>query len=311
MTKALVVVAVTIAVLSALYVWRSSSHKPLGQEAFDALYEAPAPKPPQTMNAMHLGHSLVSHDMPELLVQLSDGRYHYNSQLGWGTFLKAHWDPDTPINGFEDSNGHPQFRDAHEAIASGEYDAIILTEAVEIRDSIKYMDSAKMLHNWATKARANNPDVRVYFYETWHDLDDPEGWLERLDRDLEMYWEGAILRPALNLDDNPQPIYVIPAGQVMARFVREIEKRGGVGPIKSRTDLFSDTIHFNAYGAYLVALTHFAVLYQTSPVGLPHNLVKFDGTPAPDPGPEAAKLMQEIVWDVVTRYSRTGVPQQN
>lgn len=284
---------------------------PLDIEVFNALYEAPAPAATGPQKILHLGHSLVAHDMPEMLTQLAGSDHSYSSQIGWGTFLKAHWDPDTPRNGFEESNGHPQFRDGHEAVESGEYDALVVTEAVEIRDSIKYMESPKMLHNWADKARTHNPDIRVYFYETWHNLDDPEGWLTRLDRDLETYWEGEILRRALNYDSDPKPIYVIPGGQVMARVVREIERRGGVGPLKTREDLFSDTIHFNDYGAYLMALTHYAVLYQRSPVGLPHALQKADGTPAADPGPEAARLMQEIVWEVVTGYPKTGVSAQS
>ncbi len=294
-----------------LLAWRFSLPAPLDRAAFDALYTSPAPAPDGTLNVYHLGHSLVGNDMPTMLSQLAEagvGAGHsYNSQLGWGTSLKAHWDPDTPINGFAESNTHPEYRDAHEAVASGDYDVLVLTEAVEIRSSIKYSDSAKYLHEWARAAHAANPNIRVYFYETWHPLDDPEGWLTRLDRDLELYWEGEILGPALSYNDTPGPIYMIPAGQVMARFVREVEARGGIGPIKDRNDLFSDDIHFNDLGAYLVALTHYAVLYQHSPVGLPHALAKADGSAATDPGPEAALLMQQIVWDVVTSYSRTGV----
>lgn len=288
---------------------RLATPEPLAAEAFDALYAEPALPPAGPLNVLHLGHSLVGHDMPEMLMQLAQGGHAYSSQLGWGTFLKDHWDENAPRNGFEDSNTHPQFRDGHEALASGDYDAVVLTEAVEIRDAIKYMESPQMLHNLADKARTHNPDVSVFFYETWHHLDSPEGWLTRLDRDLSLYWEDAILRPALNFDATPQPIYVIPGGQVMASFARAVEARGGVGPIATRADLFSDQIHFNDYGAYLMALTHYAVLYRTSPVGLPHALVKADGTPAADPGPDAAQLMQETVWDVVTRYSKTGVPQ--
>ena len=88
---------------------------------------------------------------------------------------------------------------------------------------------------------------------------------------------------------------------------REIEARGGVGPLQSRDDLFHDNIHFSEYGAYLMALTHYTVLYGRSPVGLPHGLTTFDGTPAADPGPEAARMMQEVVWRVVTSYAPTGV----
>jgi hypothetical protein len=288
---------------------RFTTPAPLAAQAVDALYADPASAPTGPLNVLHFGHSLVGHDMPLMVMQLAQDGHSYNSQLGWGTFLKAHWDENDPRNGFAESNTHPQFRDGREALASGEYDAVVLTEAVEIRDAIKYMESPKMLHNLAGAARTHNPDVIIYFYETWHHLDDPEGWLERIDRDLALYWEDAILRPALNYDDDPKPIFMIPGGQVMARFARAVEARGGVGPILTRQDLFLDQIHFNDYGAYLMALTHYAVLYQTSPVGLSHALTKADGTPAADPGQEAAQLMQEIVWQVVTEYPKTGVRQ--
>lgn len=306
----LIFIAPIVLALGTLGLWsRYYVPAPLKEEDIRALYNNPAPAPTGPMKILHLGHSLVGHDMPAMLTQLAEDGHKYNSQLGWGTFLLAHWDPDGPRNGFDTSNTHPEFRDGHEAIESGGYDALIVTEAVEIRDSIKYMESPKMLYNWASKARKYNPDIKVYFYETWHNLDDPEGWLTRLDRDLETYWEGEILHRALNYDSDPKPIYMIPGGQVMAAFVRAVEAAGGVGPITSRKDLFSDTIHFNDYGAYLMALTHYAVLYQRSPLGLPHVLKKADGGLIEDLGTEAAQLMQKIVWEVITGYQKTGVAQ--
>ncbi len=295
---------------------KCGSPKPIEKSEFNELYQTPVQVSPGPQVVFHIGHSLVARDMPFMLEQLADKGHSYNSQLGWGTALKAHWEPDEVINGFDVENDHPRYRDAHEAVATGDYDALVLTEMVEIRDAIKYMDSGDYLHRWAQAGWKANPDTRVYLYETWHPLDDQEGWLERLDLDLDRYWETEILQRAMAYDDMPNPIYVIPAGQVFARFVREVENRGGVGPIQRREDLFAknddgtqDSIHYNDLGAYLVALTHYAVLYQKSPVGLPHQLKRADGTDADDPGPEAARLMQEIVWDVVTNYAPTGVPQ--
>ncbi len=243
--------------------------------------------------------------MPLMLEQLAGTGHSHSSQLGWGTYLEQHWNKN--VKGFEESNSHANFRPAHDAILSGEYDVLVLTDAVEIKDAIKYHDSYLYLHKWASSARESNPDIKVYFYETWHPLNDPEGWLNRLDNDLSMYWEEQILRRALTLDTDLTPIYVIPGGQVMAKFARYIEKSGGIGPIKNRRDLFVDDIHFNDYGAYLMALTHYAVIYQKSPVGLQHEIVKADGTRVDDLTPEAAKRMQEIVWEVVTSYNKTGV----
>ncbi len=54
---------------------------------------------------------------------------------------------------------------------------------VEIRDAIEYFDSADYLHKFASLAREGNASTRVYLYETWHNVNDPEGWRTRLEKD--------------------------------------------------------------------------------------------------------------------------------
>ena len=280
--------------------------EPVGKDEIAALYSEPLSAPAGPISVYFIGHSLVGRDMPHMLAQLAGAGHRYESQLGWGAELEAHWEPDVELDGADVENDHPRFREAHDAVASGDYDALVLTEKVEIRDSIKYHDSWHYLSLWAKKAWEANPDARVYLYETWHRLDDAEGWLERLDADLSRYWEREIIDRALAVDGIDRPIYVMPGGQVVARFVREIEETP-VDGLTGRDALFSDQIHLNDLGAYLIALTHYAVLYGKSPVGLPHDLTRADGTPATAPGPDAALLMQNVVWDVVTSYPRTGV----
>lgn len=297
-----------LVLLPACDVLRGCVPAPLSDADFDALYEASPAAAKDPLKIYHIGHSLVSHDMPLMLEQLAGAGHDFHSQLGWGANLIEHWDPGTPVKGYAESNTHPQHRDPHEAVASGEYDAVVATEAVEIRDAVEWADPAYFLREIAVASWAANPETRVYFYETWHQLDDEEGWLQRIDVDLPLYWEGEILRRTLAYKNVTRPIYMIPGGQVMAAFARAVEAEGGVGPISHYSDLFSDNIHFNDYGAYLIALTHYAVLYGRSPVGLPHGgLMKLDGTLADDPGPEAARLMQDTVWRVVTSYPPTGV----
>jgi hypothetical protein len=293
---------------------RCGAPRALDAVALDALYATPLPPPAGPLRVFHLGHSLVGRDMPAMLAQLAGPGHRYDSQLGWGATLKGHWG-DAPIEGFAAENAHPRHAPAGEAMDSGGYDAIVLTEMVEIRDAIRYHDSWDYLHRWARRAWDANPAARVYLYETWPELDDPEGWLTRLDLDPGRYWEAGILARALAYDDM-NPIHVVPAGQVMARFVRALQARGGMDGLTRPEDLFArdargrqDTIHVNDLGAYLVALTHYAVLYQRSPVGLPHRLRRADGSSAEAPGPAAARLMQEIVWDVVTHDPKTGIPQ--
>jgi hypothetical protein len=281
----------------------------LTPEEFLARYETPLEAPVGPRVVYHLGHSLVGRDMPAMLAQMAPGQ-DYASQLGWGASLRSHWIGEVP--GFEEENANPRFEPAAEALASGRFDTVVLTEMVEIKDAIKYHDSAEYLTLWTRRAHEGNPDARVYLYESWHALDDPAGWLARLDGDLPKFWEGELLRPAM-ADEGVGTIYAIPGGQVMAAFTREIDA-GHVPGMRHREELFArnadgslDQIHFNDLGAYLMALTHYAVIYQKTPVGLPYALKRADGTAAVAPAPEVARKMQEVVWNVVTRYRPTGI----
>ncbi len=280
----------------------------------------PAPLPPVAqlappggaLNVFHLGHSLVGPDMPHMLMQLAPQGHRWNSQLGSGTSLKEHWEPDLPIRDFGTTNRPPAFRAAHEAIGSGDYDAVVLTEMVELRDAIRYFDSAEYFHRWADLARAGAPETRIYLYETWHHLNDPQGWDTRIAQDLDILWlrklSGKDIRKAPD-----RPAYLIPAGQVMAAVARAINA-GDIDGLRAPDALFArtpqgglDTIHINDLGAYLVALTHFAVLYQRSPQGLPHQLMRADGSVADSFSAKAAAQVQRIVWETVQAHPRTGI----
>jgi len=317
MKSALVLAAAVLLALGAWLFLGQARVEPLPQAEFDAVYAQPPAPPTKPLRVYHLGHSLVGRDMPAMLAQLAGEGHRYESQLGWGTPLESHWGPESKIAGFERENAHARFRPVREALASGEYDALVLTEMVELRDAIRYHDSAAQLARWAALAReaprAGKPAVRVYLYESWHKLDDPEGWLERLDRDYELLWEGELLRGALARDAQRRPIWVIPAGQVMAAVARAAEA-GEIDGLTRREQLFArdeagaqDPIHLSDLGCYLVALVHYAVLYQRSPEGLAHELLKGDGTPAQAPSASAAATLQRITWQVVSANPRTGI----
>ena len=296
--------------------WWLSRPASLSTEERAARFATPLEAPAQGMEVFHIGHSLVGRDMPAMVEQLAHAAgfetHHHRSQLGWGAALRQHWDEGEPIPGFVEENDHPRHADPRAALADG-VDALVLTEMVELRDAIRYFDSPAHLANWARLARAKDPDTRVYLYETWHRLDDPDGWLHRLDTDPEALWEGTLLAQAM-AQEGVGTVHVIPAGRVMAAVVRALEDRGGVAGMTDRTDLFArgadgavDPIHLNDAGAYLVALTHVAVLYHIDPRGLPHALRRADGSPAAAVSAEAAALMQAVVADVVSRYRVTGV----
>lgn len=288
--------------------------KKLSDEEISALYlQSMLPVVP-VKSVFHLGHSLTNRDVPWMLKQFANEDFSYRSQLGWGASLKQHWEPSIAINGYEEENDHPHFMDVMDAIESAKFDAFVLTEMVEIKDAIKHHNSAHYLEKFSHKIFQYNPNARLYVYETWHHIDDSEGWQFRLERDIQKYWESSIIDTAISGLDNPRPIYVIPVGQVMAALFREVSKNGGVGVITKPADMFKikndgqqDTIHLNDTGNYLSALVHYAVIFQKSPVGVTANVKRSDGGRYTLPDAETVLRLQEIVWSVVTTYPRTGV----
>ncbi|MBM3605790.1 MAG: hypothetical protein FJX25_13900 [Alphaproteobacteria bacterium] len=290
--------------------WRRWRGAPPAMAVADRLPLSPLQ---QVDSIYHLGHSLVGQNMPAMLAQM--GGHAYASQVGWGTTLQQHWNEGAEVPGYElHAKGMPEMP-AKEALASGQFDVLVLTEMVEIRDAIRWFDSPRWLSEWTRLARQGNADIRVYLYETWHNLDDPAGWLERIDADLSEQWLGRVLAPAEARRDTGM-IYLIPAGQAMAAVARAAED-GHLPGVTSRDDLFArddqgalDTIHIGDLGSYVVALTHFAVIWQRSPVGLPHRLKRGDGSEADSFGEEAARQVQTIVRDVVAGLPYTGVTPQ-
>ncbi|MCG7624722.1 hypothetical protein [Epibacterium sp. Ofav1-8] len=290
-----------------LGIWGFTSAQPAPQD----LPALEAPEAP--LRVYHLGHSLVGQNIPHLLAQFAGEGHRYNMQRGSGTSLRAHWEDSEPILDFDAVNKAPVWRDPKEALAAGEYDAVILTEMVELRDALDYFDGAKYLHRWASLARSANPDVRLYLYETWHRLDDPVGWLERIDSDLDTLWLGRLTATDTRSRPETAPIYLIPGGQVLAAVVRAAEA-GQIPGLDQRAQLFAraadgslDQIHLSPLGEYIIALTHYAVLYHRSPEGLPHQVTLFDGTAVSALDAEGAARVQALVWEVVTRLPRTGV----
>ncbi|MFL0810259.1 MAG: hypothetical protein K6L76_07580 [Agarilytica sp.] len=286
----------------------------LDQKQLEQLYGEALERQNKKLKVYHLGHSLVGRTMPLMLQQLVGDGHDHRSQLGWGTPLKAHWEPDIPVNGLEEENNHAFYLPFDEAVESAAFDVFVLTEMVEIKAAIKYAKSAEYLEKFVRKITRDTPEAKIYFYETWHKVTDEEGWMFRLERDYKKYWLDNIVDRAHKKLNTDHTIYVIPVGQVMLALFREIEALGGVQGISGPEDFFKrnedgslDPIHINELGEYLVALVHYAVLYRQSPEGLPFQLKNEKGELAVAPSEEVAMLMQRLTWQVVSQDYRTGI----
>lgn len=315
MKRRVILGAGLVALVAGITLPRLLRPKRLGSNDFAERYAVALKAPDTGLGVYHLGHSLVGRDMPVMLEQLAHAAgfagHRHASQLGWGASLDQHRQGAAAVPGFAEENAHPNHAPAAD-VPWRDYGTVVLTEMVEIRDAIRYQDSAAALAYWAKAVRAGNPEARVYLYETWHRLDDAEGWLTRLDQDLTRAWQDDLMRVAM-ADPDVGTIHLIPGGQVLAAATRAMEA-GQIPGMTQREALFArdaagafDPIHLNDLGAYLIALTHFAVLYHQSPEGLPATLQRADGQAATLLPAAAVAPLQRLVWQVVSRYALTGV----
>ena len=143
-------------------------------------------------------------------------------------------------------------------------------------------------------------------WTTWVNIDGSDGdfrnMLDVQGREWERMQDHANeRRPA-----GAPPVYIIPGHKMMARLYDDIQ-RGIVPGISNIGEFFSDAIHTNERGAYAIAMIHYACIFNRSPVGLPNNLLPTAPSGTPTPTPELAAYLQQMVWDVVTSYDRTGI----
>jgi hypothetical protein len=167
-------------------------------------------------------------------------------------------------------------------------------------------------HAWS-KGNGGKGAETVY-YASWVDIRSGPGNTDEYDLpderviplrerlDLEMgSWQEVADQVNANRPAGSPAMRVIPGPKIMAAVLDAIA--AGTAPgLTTIQDLFEDTIHPNAKGAYLIALAHYAVIYGRDPRALP-NLRGEPGWPTA----EQADWMKALVWDVLRAYPDSGL----
>ena len=191
-------------------------------------------------------------------------------------------------------------------------------------------------------ASTTGTDPSVFLYSTWarrnqSGPDTPETIATWID-DIEWrqgVWE--ILAQAILDEPRPThpdlPVHIVPGGLVLKRLQEQALdgtltlpggltfretffklNRPGRDPLDPVGCETRDWIHLSQTGIYAVALTHYAVIYGTCPIGLPAS-IPYSGygdgcieTDSVDVDPELAQHIQEVVWSVVKAYPWAGMP---
>lgn len=261
-------------------------------------------RPVEQVRVLFVGHSLIGEEMPRMArdIAVSLGvEWSHDFQLVDGGSLRVNWDEPELASGV----------DAATALATGGYDAIVLTEAVNLDDHLRWSQPADYAARYYGLARQHRPDIRLFFYETWHHREEPRllfgfassrSWREFLDHDLGK-WEHIVDGAREQLEGEPA-IDIVAGGQSMAALSDAIAA-GRVPGYSSLDALFADGVHLGPAGHYFIALVHVATLTRRSPVGAPNEVEGVAGrvnVPA-----ETAAALQEIAWRAVRGYPRSGV----
>jgi hypothetical protein len=267
----------------------------------------------QPLTAVHpyyVGHSLINLNMPAMVKSLANGAgktSEYAYQIGNGANLWYQWD--TLI-------GNEQGILWQNALPTGNFDAMIITEAVPLVGHLMWSRTHDFADSFLITAQNHRPDLRYFIYETWHcnTTGTPQGcawdnhddllWRPRLTADFPL-WTG-IMDTLKNHHPNAQ-VWMVPAGQAFGMLVDSIEA-GNVPTISDFTSLFTDDIHLTEVGNYFVACVVYACLFRQSPEGLTNQTFSEWGISFNPPSADLALKMQQIAWKTVLNLSaRTGV----
>ncbi|MCK6550986.1 hypothetical protein L6R52_34430 [Myxococcota bacterium] len=288
----------------------------------------PVTTPVDRARVFFVGHSLVNHDMPEMLADVAEslGRDHaYDVQVKNGTPLRVQWDEETPGEGrFVAGSGTYAPSRARTTVPSGDFDVMVMTELGPISTFVQWGCTAAYALEFYNLAVRANPATRVYYYETWRQQ--PEDWATLIPADRATIDQWVVdqvntprappARPTAQGNcPHPNPpstrepgtvMRVVPAGRAMS-MLDEAIRAGTVPGVTSRSQLFEDQIHLTDLGNYFVSLVMYATIYAQSPVGGAHATTKENGQAFDAISAETAARLQEIAWDAVRGDPRSGV----
>jgi hypothetical protein len=242
-----------------------------------------------------VGNSLFNFGFDQSVASILAGLAHPTDtvvqQITFNQNLTTNWD--SPA-------GRTTGIDVKAYLASDGADFLGLVDLPGINDSL--VDPATAVANWWQQA--DNAGLRGTFYQMWYpitDFDTTPNWV---------LWKAFItfLRPHHDrvLYDvraalgGPE-VLLAPVADVLVAIYDAIEAEELDATF---TDFWHDALHLNELGYYVAALTHWAVMHQQSPVGLPWSF-----SPAiPNLDAPLAAALQVIVWDVVNAdaYAKPG-----
>lgn len=269
--------------------------------------------PPAPLKVGMVGHSLLNHEVPQMLraVAASRGKaIAVFEQITNGATINANW------NHHDKAETHPEMGDTYgdlrERIAKSKppFDVLVLTERVAIKDSIEWEDTLGYTIAWRNHALKFNPKAKVYHYATWvgfhngewwKDVPDAATWRARTLSDGALFAkvsDQAMKDPRSAKGD---PIGIVPGHRAMAGLFDALAtgKLPWLG--KSIRAVMADDIHLKPVGNYYIACVMYATLFGDSPVGATGITKGLWGGNLTELTKEQATDLQKLAWQAVSK----------
>lgn len=267
--------------------------------------------PPAPLKVGLVGHSLVNHDIPQILRGIAESKGKslvVYEQIINGSPLSHNWRESNK------AETHPQnlYGDLKAEIARSKppFDVVILTERVAIAECIKWEDSVGNVIRWRNHALKFNPKARVMLYSTWvgikqddwwKDVPDLPTWRRRIEADGKLFAQvGADATRDPRSTKGPS-ITLAPGHTAMGLLYDQLEagKLPWLG--KNIRAVMSDNIHLTSTGNYYIACVMYSSILGESPVGA-SGLTKgiWGGAPVTNLPKDQAAQLQRLAWQAVS-----------
>jgi hypothetical protein len=216
---------------------------------------------------------------------------------------------------WNNSSGYPDAK-----LDISEFELLCVTEVANLcyeggSSAAWYQDCIKEQRDYLTLFTNNawnngnqGKGAATLLWTNWVNINDSDGPFRTMLDNLGAEWERMQDHANQNRPDGAPPVYIIPGHKMMARLYDDVQA-GIVPDITNFNQFFSDNIHTNELGAYAIAMIHYACIYNKNPLGLPPQLIDNPPAGTPIPSPALAQYLQKMVWDVVTKYDRTGIKE--
>ncbi|RYG25883.1 hypothetical protein EON82_05460 [bacterium] len=268
--------------------------------------------PPAPLKIGMVGHSLLNHEVPQMLRTIAASRGKsvvVFEQITNGATLNANW------NHHAQAESHAEMRntygDLREEIARARppFDVLVLTERVAIKDAIQWEDTLGYTIKWRNHALQHNPKAKVYHYATWvgfrngewwKDVPDAPTWRARTVADGKLYEQVSAQAMRDPRSSKGAAIGIVPAHRAMALLFDALE--AGKLPWLGRNirAVMADDIHLKPIGNYYIACVMYGTLFKDSPVGATGVTKGIWGNELTKLSPSQAAELQRLAWKAVS-----------